>query len=68
MQSEVIHVYDLELPAGFQPRNQDGEVSEFKLVAFDAVAGEQLTLEAELAIQDYFSRARVPSATPVRSP
>jgi len=68
VQSEVIHVYDLELPASFQPRNQDGEVSEFKLVAFDAVAGEQLTLEAELAIQDYFSRARVPSATPVRSP
>ena len=68
VQSEVIHVFDLELPASFQPRNQDGEVSEFLLVAFDRVAREELTLEAQLAVKDYFSRATVPSATPVRSP
>jgi 8-oxo-dGTP pyrophosphatase MutT (NUDIX family) len=56
VQSEVIHVYDLELPAGFQPRNQDGEVSEFKLLAFDTMGSEPLTLEAELVVKDYLSR------------
>ena len=61
VQSEVIHVYDLELPASFQPRNQDGEVSEFLLLAFDRVATENLTLEAELTAKDYFRRrATVP--------
>ena len=59
VQSEVIHVYDLALPADFQPRNHDGEVSEFKLLPFDAVAREQLTLEAELVAKDYFSRRPV---------
>lgn len=59
VQSEVIHVYDLDLPAGFEPRNTDGEVSEFKLLAFDAVLREQLTHEAELVAKDYFSRRNV---------
>jgi 8-oxo-dGTP pyrophosphatase MutT (NUDIX family) len=56
VQSEVIHVYDLELPAGFEPRNQDGEVSEFLLLPFPALAHEALTLEAELAAKDYLAR------------
>ena len=56
VQSEVVHVYDLELPAGFAPRNQDGEVSEFLLLPFERVLGHDLTLEARLAAQDYFSR------------
>ncbi|HEU4922056.1 MAG TPA: DUF4743 domain-containing protein [Burkholderiales bacterium] len=56
VQSEAVHVYDLELPDGFQPRNQDGEVSEFLLVALHAVGELALTLEAQLAAKDYFSR------------
>jgi len=60
VQSEVIHVYDLELPASFEPRNQDGEVAEFLLLPFDRAAREELTLEAELTVKDYFSRATVP--------
>ena len=56
VQSEVVHVYDLELPDGFQPRNQDGEVSEFLLVELHAVKELALTLEAQLAAKDYFSR------------
>lgn len=56
VQSEMVHVYDLELPAGFSPRNQDGEVSEFLLVPFERVLAHDLTLEARLAAQDYFSR------------
>jgi len=56
VQSEVIDVYDLDLPAGFEPKNQDGEVSEYLLVPFHEVNKHELTLEAELAIKDYFSR------------
>jgi 8-oxo-dGTP pyrophosphatase MutT (NUDIX family) len=56
VQSETVHVYDLELPAGFQPRNQDGEVSEFLLVESRELERLELTLEAQLAAQDYFSR------------
>lgn len=56
VQSETVHVYDLELPAGFQPRNQDGEVAEFLLVELHELERLELTLEAQLAAQDYFSR------------
>ena len=57
VQSEVVHVYDLELPRDFQPKNQDGEVSEFVLLPFEKVLEEKsLTHEAALAAQDYFSR------------
>ncbi|MGH8519505.1 MAG: NUDIX domain-containing protein, partial [Panacagrimonas sp.] len=57
VQSEVIHVYDLELPRDFQPRNQDGEVSEFMLLPLEQVLQEKsLTHEAALAAKDYFSR------------
>jgi len=61
VQSEVIHVYDLELPADFVPKNQDGEVSEFALLPFEKVLQEKtLTHEAALAAQDYFSRRSAP--------
>ena len=56
VQSETVHVYDLELPDRFQPRNQDGEVSEFLLVELHEVERLELTLEAQLAAKDYFSR------------
>lgn len=29
LHDELLHVYSLQLPAGFEPRNSDGEVSEF---------------------------------------
>ena len=32
VQDEIIHVYDLELPADFVPQNRDGEVAEFMLL------------------------------------
>lgn len=56
VQSEVIHVYDLELPERFVPRNQDGEVAGFMLVPFEKVLQERLTYDAALVAQDYFSR------------
>lgn len=56
VQSEIISIYDLELPEDFQPRNQDGEVSEFLLLAFESVKRETLTYEAGLVARDYFNR------------
>jgi 8-oxo-dGTP pyrophosphatase MutT (NUDIX family) len=56
VQSEIISIYDLELPEDFQPRNQDGEVSEFQLLAFESVKRETLTYEAGLVARDYFTR------------
>ena len=31
LRPDILYVYDLELPAGFQPRNCDGEVARFEL-------------------------------------
>ena len=56
VQSEIIAIYDLELPEDFRPRNQDGEVSEFKLVNFHALERETLTHEAALVARDFLSR------------
>lgn len=60
VQSETITIYDLELPADFRPQNQDGEVSEFKLVTFAEVEREVLAYEAGLVALDYLRRARAP--------
>ena len=61
VQSETVHVFDLDLPEGFEPKNQDGEVSEILLYSFDDARNcRELTLEAELAVKDYFSRAKAP--------
>jgi 8-oxo-dGTP pyrophosphatase MutT (NUDIX family) len=61
VQSEVIHVYDLELPRDFTPRNQDGEVTEVKLVSLAEARRlieetEELTVDAALVALDFFSR------------
>lgn len=58
VQSETISVYDLELPGDFRPQNQDGEVSEFKLVTFAEVEREVLAYEAGLVALDYLRRRR----------
>jgi 8-oxo-dGTP pyrophosphatase MutT (NUDIX family) len=58
VQSETVSIYDLELPEDFQPRNQDGEVSEFRLLTFSAVEDEVLTYEAALVARHYLQRRR----------
>jgi 8-oxo-dGTP pyrophosphatase MutT (NUDIX family) len=68
VQSEVIHVYDLELPSDFTPRNQDGEVAEVKLVSFAEARRlieetEELTVDAALVALDFFSRRSGPRAS-----
>ena len=58
VQSEVVSIYDLELPEDFQPHNQDGEVSEFRRLTFSEVEREVLTYEAALVARDYLRRRR----------
>lgn len=58
VQSETIRIYDLELPADWLPQNQDGEVSEFRLLTFAEVEREVLTYEAGLVALDYLKRRR----------
>jgi len=40
LHAEVIHMYDLDLPADFVPVNQDGEVAEFRCLTLEQVAHE----------------------------
>jgi 8-oxo-dGTP pyrophosphatase MutT (NUDIX family) len=57
VQSEVIYVYDLALPDHFEPKNQDGEVSQFLLLPFEEVLNNPLTFEAALVVKDYLKRS-----------
>ena len=62
-QHERLHVFDLELPPGRVPRNQDGEVAEHRLMTVSealvrAAAGE-LTTDAALATLDFAVRHRL---------
>ena len=58
---EEIHVFDLELPAGFEPRNADGEVADFELCTLEEVAariaGGRYTVDAGLATLDFLWRS-----------
>ena len=60
LHSEILHVHDLEVPADFQPRNVDGEVSEFMLLSAaqtaDRIANGEFTVEAGLVILDLLLR------------
>ena len=38
LHDEVLHVFSLQLPAGFSPRNGDGEVSEFLTLDLETLA------------------------------
>jgi len=57
---ELLHVYDLALPADFAPRNTDGEVSEFLLLDAQALVGRigrgEMTVEAGLVAADFALR------------
>jgi 8-oxo-dGTP pyrophosphatase MutT (NUDIX family) len=63
LQRERIHVYDLALPAGLTPRNQDGEVAELSLhplaQALALAASEELTVDASLVTLDFALRHRL---------
>ena len=58
VQSEVIFVHDVELPREFQPRNEDGEVAEFRRASVPGVVGimrgaAHITLDAGLVMLSF---------------
>jgi len=59
-QHEWLHAYDLELPAGWVPANQDGEVAAFTLLpvadALALAAGPSMTVDAALVTLDFALR------------
>jgi 8-oxo-dGTP pyrophosphatase MutT (NUDIX family) len=60
LQHEWLHIYDLALPPGVQPCNQDGEVAQHRAVpvdlALDLAAAGALTVDAALATLDFALR------------
>jgi 8-oxo-dGTP pyrophosphatase MutT (NUDIX family) len=67
VQAERIYAYDLMLPAAFQPANQDGEVSEHRLLGIDAalelIARGEVTVDASLVTLDWLLRSGAIDAT-----
>ena len=67
LQHEWLYSFDLELPAGWVPRNQDGEVSAFTLMPVDEAlalacgggTGPAMTVDAALVTLDFGVRHRL---------
>ena len=59
-QHEWVYSYDLALPRGLQPRNQDGEVAGFTLMspseALACASGPDMTVDAALVTLDFLLR------------
>ena len=57
LQLEDLHSFDLQLPAGQVPQNQDGEVARFELLpvaqALALAAGDTMTVDAALVTLDF---------------
>lgn len=70
LQQEWLFVYDLALPAGLVPQNQDGEVAEHRLLpidaALDCAAEGHMTTDAALATLDLAVRHRLLPAAEAR--
>jgi 8-oxo-dGTP pyrophosphatase MutT (NUDIX family) len=67
LQHEWLHAWDLPLPAGLQPVNQDGEVAAFRCLPCDEAlalaAGDAMTVDAALVTLDFALRhALLPAA------
>jgi len=62
-QHEWLYTFDIELPAGLQPSNQDGEVAAFTLMpaeqALALAAGPSMTVDAALVTIDFALRHRL---------
>ena len=60
LQHEWLHVFDLPLPPGLQPHNQDGEVQGFDCLpladALELAAGDTMTVDAALVTLDFALR------------
>ena len=58
---DLLYCYDLELPAGFTPRNTDGEVESFQLLPLEEVARrvretDEFKLNCNLVVIDFLIR------------
>lgn len=67
LQHEWLYVFDLALPPGLQPNNQDGEVAGFDCLPLDQAlqlaAGDTMTVDAALVTLDFaLRRALLPAA------
>ena len=67
LQHEWLYVFDLPLPAGLQPHNQDGEVAGFDCLPLDQAlalaAGDTMTVDAALVTLDFaLRRGLLPAA------
>lgn len=61
LKPDVLFVYDLELPAGFTPRNTDGEIESFRLMPAEEAAeriraGDDFKFNVNLVITDFLIR------------
>jgi 8-oxo-dGTP pyrophosphatase MutT (NUDIX family) len=60
LQHEWLYVFDLALPPGLRPSNQDGEVAEWHLLPIDEAlaraAGDEMTVDASLVTLDFALR------------
>jgi len=63
LQHEWLHCFDLAMPAGLRPHNQDGEVAVFELLplaqALQLAAGDTMTVDAALVTLDFALRHRL---------
>lgn len=63
LQLEDLHAYDLRLPKGLVPLNQDGEVHGFQCLpvqqAIELAAGDTMTVDAALVTLDFALRHRL---------
>ena len=68
LQLEDLHSFDLRLPAGLTPQNQDGEVARFDLLpvaqALALAAGRTMTVDAALVTLDFGLRHRLLAEPP----
>ncbi|HEY6086590.1 MAG TPA: DUF4743 domain-containing protein [Burkholderiaceae bacterium] len=66
---ELLHAFDLRLPPGLTPVNQDGEVAELNCLpaqeALELAAGEAMTVDAALVTLDFALRHRLLAADQV---
>ena len=60
LQHEWLYAFDLQLPAGLSPQNQDGEVAGFECLPLDEAlhiaAGDTMTVDAALVTLDFALR------------
>jgi 8-oxo-dGTP pyrophosphatase MutT (NUDIX family) len=68
LQREDVHGFDLQLPPGLTPHNQDGEVERFELLpvaeALALAAGRAMTVDAALVTLDFALRHGLMAAPP----